>query len=645
MAAKDILRKVRLVFDRASGKQVEDESKKSLSGVEAGLNRIKKLALGVGSALAVAFGVRALVRFGKESVRIAAESEAIWTRLGHAVENVGVSFAQARPQVAALARAMQDVTKVGDEDFASILTELITFSGDYARSLANVGVVADLAAAKQLDFRTAAQLVGKAMIGEVSTLKRYGVVVKEGEDAIEALRKQFRGFAQSEARTWEGKVAQLANEWGDFRQAIGEALIAGAGGTSILDRLIGVVKNLTTWVDANKLAFERWGNAFVDVLDRVGRALQKKMDQLDPLGKKERENMEEILRLREDEFALAGKRFQLGQEILRLAEQLTAEEAERARLQALVDAGRMTPLAVRQANFRIEQLEKEIEAYQRLILAIDDLDARNAPAVASGTAPAGLLTGGGGAAKEPPNLGALTFSMGTPPLGTLEDAKELSALWEQYPALLTNVNAQLSQAESLKEGWAGLNSEMEMGATNAALLAASVEKIGEAAVMSQVEMMALNAAADLGGTLMAAVFGSDLGKLAAMKAEQNAIMAAEQLAMAAAVAWIPGFQGEAAGHIQAAAMFAGVAAAWGALAGVAGGFSGGGGGAQGGPRDVGGAASERAEPPGPEVHIYMEGDFDALNPRVQRVIAGAIKYSGETYGKNAVVNLHRRGRR
>jgi len=640
MAAKDILRRVKLVFDKASGKQVEDEAKKSLNVVEQGFAKLKKVALGIGATLAVAFGVRAMIRFGKESVRVAAESEAIWTRLGHAVENVGMSFKDARPEIVAFARAMQDATTVGDEDFATILTELITFSGDYERSLRNVGVVADLAAAKQLDLRTAAQLVGKAMIGETSTLKRYGVIVAEGADGVEAMRKQFRGFATSEASTFAGWIKRLSNEWSDFKQAVGEGLIAVSGGTSIMERLTEVVKNMTIWVDSNKLTFQRWGEAFVEVLDRVGAALQRKLDQLDPLGKKERDRMKEILALTGNQLALDGKRFQLGQEILALEEKRREEAVKLAGLEApsLVN----TTILARQSRYRLAQIEEEIQSLQGLIREID-----NVGTAAEGVKPLSVmppLGGGGGDPEEKPNLGALTFSMGIPPLGELKDAKELQAIWEQYPALMAQVNGELSRAEQIKEGWAGLNSEMEMSASNAANLAAQVVGIGDAAELSQGELALMAAAADAAGSIVAGMFGAGVGKMAKWKAEQNAIMAAEETAMGLVALLNPLTAATAPLHFAAAGKFAAIAGAWATLAGATGGFSGGGGGGggSGGPRDVGGAASERAEPPGPEVHIYMEGHFDALNPTVQRVVAGAIRYSGETYGPNAQVTLHRR---
>ena len=53
---------------------------------------------------------------------------------------------------------------------------------------------------------------------------------------MEVLRETFRGFAESEAESVEGKLKQLNNEWSDFKQAVGEAIIAGAEGESMLDK-------------------------------------------------------------------------------------------------------------------------------------------------------------------------------------------------------------------------------------------------------------------------------------------------------------------------------------------------------------------------------------------------------------------------
>jgi hypothetical protein len=190
-----------------------------------------------------------------------------------------------------------------------------------------------------------------------------------------------------------------------------------------------------------------------------------------------------------------------------------------------------------------------------------------------------------------------------------------------------------------------LNSEMQMTAEGAAIVEESIRKIGDGAKYTQQELQIVGQIGQATGAVLAGIFAGNIGEMAKWKAEQNAIMAAEHFAMAAASALIPGLQGEVAGHIAAAKMFLGVAAAWAALAGATGGFSSSGGGAgRGGPRDTGGAASERAGPAGPEVHIYLEGHFDALNPTVQRVVNGAIREAQQTYGPNAQTYIHKRSR-
>lgn len=282
MARHSIKQIVQFVLDAGSRKKLEKDGQASLKKatdpktadrnlrvIDRGFERLRRAALKLGAVLVATFGVRALGRWGADAIRVAAEAEAIWNDLAQAVNNTGLEFEDVRGEIEATARAMQDVTKIGDEEFAQVLTELITTTNDYERSLQNVGVVADLAAAKKMDLRTAAQLVGRAMMGQTSTLTRYGIIVQEGADAVEVLRHQFRGFAENEAKTFQGRLAQLNNEWADFKQAVGEALLAAGDGTSVLQTLIETVKVMTEWVNESKDTFTGLGT----VIKSLGKPL------------------------------------------------------------------------------------------------------------------------------------------------------------------------------------------------------------------------------------------------------------------------------------------------------------------------------------------------------------------------------------
>lgn len=616
MALSDPIRKlVQFVLDKRSAEKTEQDAKKSLDRVDKAFDKLKKSALKLGGVIAAAFAVRKIVAFGKETLRVAADADAIWTRLGEAIESVGVNAGRAIPEVQRLARATQDMTTVGDEDFAAVLTELITTSGDYRRSLQNVGVVLDLAAAKQIEFRTAAQLVGRAMVGQTGTLTRYGIVVKEGEDAVEVLRRTFAGFAENEAASLQGQVLQLNNEWSDFKQAIGEALTAAADGESIIQRLTLAIKGLTEWVQKYINATKGLPETFLDERESIDRVLEASETAEDAIRRLSRLRGIEVQRLQNAEAELAKKP---------------------GFFSGLLSGFGGKGYAAWRAG--VEDARDAVEGYR---LTIADLD-RTITGLRSGdvtVGPPGAAGGGGTPTPEPTGDGT------DEELSKYEKTLEL---WKQYPRAMIHINESARQQEErterLTQGWARLNSQMEMSPKNAAKLTKALEEVGDAAAMTQQEFQLMNAAADVGAVVVAGIFGSNIGQLAKWKAEQNAIMAAEQLAMAAASALIPGLGGAvAAKHVASAKLFAGLAAAWGALAGATGGFSGGGG-APSTPADTGGAGSVGVQGPGSEVNIYLVGEgFDAMNPRVQRVVYAAQREAEQRYGPNANVKVLRQG--
>ena len=666
MAVGDPIRKlVQLILDKNAANKMEGAATKSLSVVDKGFARLKKAALQLAGVMAAAFGVRAIIRFGKEAVRVAGEAEAIWSRLGQSVENVGISFAQARPEIEAFAGAMQDATTVGDEEFAEILAELVQISGDYSASLRNVGLVADLAAAKQIDFKIASQLTGRAMIGETALLKRYGIVVEEGADAIEIMREQFRGFAEKEAKTFQGRIGQLTDRLDDLKQAVGDVLIEMAGGTSILEMLNRQVKDLTDWINEDRVAIVEWARVAILGVKAVGgtftNLLQLAFNAGEVIGDFIRvlaaQSEEEITRMLNGVSRGINKVIEGLNRLPGVAIDSRAFVAPMAQLEANT-ASAMASMR-RNAGEAGGAVDDLVQNWVDLAVAIENVGK-------GGT----VMPIGRGGVTIPPATGEGAGEGGGAAQDELTDAQKeglqialrLRTAQEEYNDTVARLRellevgaiSQQTFARGMLEAGAQINNaraeaaafgrDLDGAADGADALADALGGVGEAAQMSYAEVIALNAAADLGGGLVAALFGSDLGKLAAQKAEQNAIMAAEQLAMAAAVAFIPGFQGEAAGHVQAAAMFGAVAAAWGALAGATGGFSGGGGGS-GSPRDTGGAASERTAPPGDEVHIYFLGPgFSAVNPEVQKVVYGAAQEAAANFGPNTKVKYHRRPR-
>jgi hypothetical protein len=643
--ANPIRRLVQLVLDKTAAKRTENDAKKSLKGVEGSLDGVRKMAMRVGAALAAAFGVRAIAGFLKSSVKAASEAEGIWNRLGHAVEGTGIRYQAVEQDIRAMAAAMQDATKVGDEEFAATLTELITTSKDYEGSLRNISLVADLAAAKQIDLRSAAQLVGRAMVGQTGTLARYGIVVKEGEDAIEVMRASFAGFAANEATTFEGKLVQVNNAWGDFKEALGDALIAGADGETMLDRLTRAVQSLTEAVDV-------FGRAYAGVSETAFR------------------NQGAITRIvagaQTPEQALRG---------LATYQSITAKELEDAqkKLDGMTGTWATIKGTLKKGDLfawqtEVESAQESVEGLRVTMAHLDRvMEDIEAGRLSVGTKlPPGPDTGTGTGTRRRVPIEQLTgrnvtergLAFQMPKMEKMEGTPELSIFTQQMEELARTQEAAHTMAELLGGDYESLDSQIQMLTGSMETLAAQgfgpmdarmqglAERLREvqaesALVVKQQRLMA--DVAQTAGDILAAAMGAGIGPMAAWKAKQNAVMALEQAAMGFVASLNPFTAPLAAGHYAAAGQFAGIAAAWGTLAGVTGGFGGGGtGGFSGTGRSGAGLASERAQPPGAEVSIYLVGEgFDAINPRVQRVVHQAGKLAQESYGANARVRTFR----
>jgi hypothetical protein len=232
----------------------------------------------------------------------------------------------------------------------------------------------------------------------------------------------------------------------------------------------------------------------------------------------------------------------------------------------------------------------------------------------------------------------------------VEGARNLLDIWRQYPGAMLHIEQAQSQAraqaERMEEAWGRLNSTMEVSPKNAAALADAAADLESAWVEALQAIEAEARAMEMSISSMVQAFAAGgfagLARLAKAKVLENLAWAAENFAKAwgwIALGNVPSAgvaKAAATGHLKAAGM-------WGGAAVAMGGAGGGGGGALRAGSVPSMTQAGGAQPAGPEVHIYFDGPgFDAVNPHVQRVIAGAVQNYGERYGPNANVTTHRR---
>jgi hypothetical protein len=200
----------------------------------------------------------------------ASNAERSVSELRVAVLNAGQSFAVVGPQAEDLVQNLMHLSRFGDEDLRDALTNLVSITGDTALSMKELGLAADIAAAKHMPVQEAATLLGKALMGNTAMLARYGIVVREGANVTEALGKKFRGFAEEDAKTMGGALSQVKNAWGDYLEILGKTIFSGADAAGMFETLRDQLIKAQEWVVKNKTEIQALVEAVVTLAKGIG---------------------------------------------------------------------------------------------------------------------------------------------------------------------------------------------------------------------------------------------------------------------------------------------------------------------------------------------------------------------------------------
>jgi len=183
------------------------------------------------AAVTAAAGVVALAI--KKAVDAFAIQELAVQRVSSALQIAGVSSAAYTQRLVDQAGALQQVTRFGDETILEMQSFLITF-GLLGKELEETTkLTIDMSVALGVDLKASALLMGKAFTGEISSLSRYGIKIKEGlaesekfNAVLDVLRNTMGGRARAEAGTVSGATDQMTNAIGDFIEEVGKAVVA-----------------------------------------------------------------------------------------------------------------------------------------------------------------------------------------------------------------------------------------------------------------------------------------------------------------------------------------------------------------------------------------------------------------------------------
>lgn len=227
-------------------------SKLDSKGFKDATAQIKKVALA-----ATAMGAVVAV-VGLKVAKMAGIQERAELTLAQAMKQAGTYTKEAFEHNKKYASSLQLMTEYGDEAILGVQKFLTNFgvAGPLLDKLTLS--VLDLASAKGMDLKAAADLVSKSVGSSTNALSRYGITVtgavgstERMQMAVDNISKLFGGAAKANADTYIGRVKSLSNIWGDFQEKIGFEVIP------IIEDLIirarDFILEASKWIDENKV--------------------------------------------------------------------------------------------------------------------------------------------------------------------------------------------------------------------------------------------------------------------------------------------------------------------------------------------------------------------------------------------------------
>ena len=267
---------------------------RSAAGLSAGM---KNLAFGAGVALAAA-GIAA-VKFSGDAIEAYAQAEQAQNRLNFAFDKFPALSGANADELRKLNTGLQNTTRFEDDAIAAAQGALAQYDLTAEQLKELTPLMLDYAAATGKDVSTAADDMGKAILGQGRALKAIGFDFKDAESPaanyaqlIAGLSQKVQGFAEKDAETLVGKLDQIKNRFGDVQETFGEALspFADLGldflENSALPALQGMADTLSTSGLGDQLALlgPSLGDAFSSLVDTFSTNLPNIIDGLDSIA-------------------------------------------------------------------------------------------------------------------------------------------------------------------------------------------------------------------------------------------------------------------------------------------------------------------------------------------------------------------------
>jgi len=217
-------------------------------------DNINKVLTGIASKIAAAFAVSQIIAFGKESLKAFENAELAARKLETAVRVAGGSLNNFN-RLIAQSGELQKKSIFGDDTIQAAQTLALQFGLTAAQVENLLPLVSDFASATGQDLASAMQSVLIATNGQTRGLKQFGIVLKDAgsqeqnlANITDALSAKFKGQSEIIANTASGRIKQLANNYDDLQESIGELIALSIDGflEKTNDKLITINETISS---------------------------------------------------------------------------------------------------------------------------------------------------------------------------------------------------------------------------------------------------------------------------------------------------------------------------------------------------------------------------------------------------------------
>lgn len=196
------------------------------------MRKLQKTVRNLAGALGVGLSARAIVQFGKASVKAFAEDEAAASKLANTMKNLGLELSA--PNMQKFIENLATATGVVDDQLRPAMQSLLQVTGSVAQSQKILAASIDISRATGTDLTQVANDMAQAFVGNTKGLRKYNLGLTQAElktasfaDIMERMNTLFGGASQAFLATYAGQLALLGQAAGEAQEVIGKGIIDG----------------------------------------------------------------------------------------------------------------------------------------------------------------------------------------------------------------------------------------------------------------------------------------------------------------------------------------------------------------------------------------------------------------------------------